>query len=35
MNPTWKAAEQARSTPSVDDEEIDKGDVFGPTGGAN
>jgi hypothetical protein len=35
MNPTWKATEQARSTPRIGDEEMDEGDVFGPTGGAD
>ncbi|WP_071360597.1 hypothetical protein [Massilia timonae] len=35
MNPTWKATEQARSTSQLGGEEIDEGDVFGPTGGAD
>ena len=35
MNPTWQATQQPRSTPRVGDEDMDEGDVFGPTGGTD
>lgn len=36
MNPTWKAPEKAQSILRVvNEEEMDEGDVFGPTGGAD
>jgi hypothetical protein len=35
MNRTWQATQQPRSTPYVGDQDMDEGDVFGPTGGAD
>jgi len=35
MNPTWQASRQPQPTPDAGGEEMDEGDVFGPTGGAD
>jgi len=35
MNPTWRGSEAARPAARTDDDEIDQGDVYGPTGGAD
>lgn len=35
LNPTWQATQQASLTSSVAGEEMDEGDVFGPSSAAD